>query len=242
MARYVVYRLLQTIPVLFGVSVVVFLLVRLIPGNPAIAILGSRATPELVARVNDELGLDLPLWQQYLNWLGNVLHGRVRHLVLLPGRRDPHHARARAHHPGAPHLLHADGPGHLRPAGHHRGAPARRRRGPGHPAAVHRDAGHPVLLAGHHPGARAGRAAAPVPHRGAGHRGPGHAVAPDAAGADHRAQHLAHPGALAAQQPHRGAGLRPRHDRQAPPAWPLRRCCGATPCATACCRSSRCWR
>jgi len=76
MGRYVVYRLLQTIPVLFGVSVVVFLLVRLIPGNPAIAILGSRATPELVARVKDELGLDLPLWQQYLNWLGNVFQLR----------------------------------------------------------------------------------------------------------------------------------------------------------------------
>lgn len=76
MGRYVVYRLLQTIPVLIGVSIVVFLLVRLIPGNPAIAILGSRATPELVARVKDELGLDLPLWQQYLNWLGNVFQGR----------------------------------------------------------------------------------------------------------------------------------------------------------------------
>lgn len=76
MGRYVVYRLLQTIPVLIGVSIVVFLLVRLIPGNPAIAILGSRATPELVARVKDELGLDLPIWQQYLNWVGNVFQGR----------------------------------------------------------------------------------------------------------------------------------------------------------------------
>lgn len=75
MLRFVVRRLIQVIPVLIGVSVVVFLLVRLIPGGPAIAMLGSRATPELVARVNTELGLDLPLWQQYLAYLGRVFSG-----------------------------------------------------------------------------------------------------------------------------------------------------------------------
>ena len=61
MIRYTALRLLQAVPVLFGISVVVFLLVRLIPGDPAIAVLGSRATPQLIARVHDELGLDLPL-------------------------------------------------------------------------------------------------------------------------------------------------------------------------------------
>lgn len=75
MIRYLAGRLLQIVPVLFGVSVIVFLLVRLIPGDPAISILGSRATPELVARVRDQLGLDLPMWQQYLNYLGNALRG-----------------------------------------------------------------------------------------------------------------------------------------------------------------------
>lgn len=75
MIRYLAGRLLQIAPVLFGVSLIVFLLVRLIPGDPAISILGSRATPELVARVRDQLGLDLPMWQQYLNYLGNALHG-----------------------------------------------------------------------------------------------------------------------------------------------------------------------
>ena len=75
MIRYQAGRLLQIAPVLFGVSLIVFLLVRLIPGDPAISILGSRATPELVARVRDQLGLDLPMWQQYLNYLGNALHG-----------------------------------------------------------------------------------------------------------------------------------------------------------------------
>ena len=75
MIRYLAGRLVQIVPVLFGVSVIVFLLVRLIPGDPAISILGSRATPELVARVRDQLGLDLPVWQQYLNYLGNALRG-----------------------------------------------------------------------------------------------------------------------------------------------------------------------
>jgi peptide/nickel transport system permease protein len=75
MIRYVAGRLLQIIPVLFGVSLIVFFLVRLIPGDPATAVLGSRATPELVKRVHDQLGLDLPLWRQYLHYLANALHG-----------------------------------------------------------------------------------------------------------------------------------------------------------------------
>jgi peptide/nickel transport system permease protein len=75
MMRYAARRLLQIIPVLFGISLIVFMLVRLIPGDPAIAVLGSRATPELVKRVHDQLGLDLPLWRQYLHYLGNALHG-----------------------------------------------------------------------------------------------------------------------------------------------------------------------
>jgi len=60
------------VPVLFGVSIVVFLLIRLIPGNPAVSILGERATPELVERVKNQLGLDLPIWRQYLHFLGNA--------------------------------------------------------------------------------------------------------------------------------------------------------------------------
>ena len=75
MIRYFGGRLLQIFPVLFGVSLVVFFLVRLIPGDPAVATLGSRATPQLIARVRDQLGLDLPLWQQYLNFLSHALQG-----------------------------------------------------------------------------------------------------------------------------------------------------------------------
>src|SRR5215470_15076504 len=72
MIRYAAGRVLAMVPVLFGVSIVVFLLIRLIPGNPAVSILGERATPELVERVKNQLGLDLPIWRQYLHFLGNA--------------------------------------------------------------------------------------------------------------------------------------------------------------------------
>ncbi|EPC04250.1 glutathione ABC transporter permease [Litchfieldella anticariensis FP35 = DSM 16096] len=75
MYRYILRRLLLTIPVLLGLTVIVFLIMSLIPGDPALAILGSYATPENLARLRAELGLDLPLPQQYLVWLGNILQG-----------------------------------------------------------------------------------------------------------------------------------------------------------------------
>jgi peptide/nickel transport system permease protein len=75
MAAYIVRRLILVVPVLFGISVIVFLVMSLIPGDPATAILGAYATPENVARVNRELGLDQPLPLQYLTWLSGVLQG-----------------------------------------------------------------------------------------------------------------------------------------------------------------------
>lgn len=75
MTRYIVGRILQIVPVVVGISLVVFLLVRLIPGDPAVAMLGSRATAQLIARVHDQLGLDLPLWRQYLNYVGHAFSG-----------------------------------------------------------------------------------------------------------------------------------------------------------------------
>ena len=75
MLGYALQRLLLTIPVLLGMSVIVFAVIALIPGDPATAILGSFATPENVARLNRELGLDRPLPVQYLTWLGGVLQG-----------------------------------------------------------------------------------------------------------------------------------------------------------------------
>jgi peptide/nickel transport system permease protein len=74
-ALYIARRLLLVIPVLFGISIIVFLVISLIPGDPATAILGAFATPENVARINRELGLDRPLPVQYASWLMGVLQG-----------------------------------------------------------------------------------------------------------------------------------------------------------------------
>ncbi|MFK0278684.1 ABC transporter permease [Ensifer sp. NPDC090286] len=75
MLAYIVKRLLAVVPVLFGLSVIVFLVMALIPGDAATAILGAYATPENVERINRDLGLDKPLVQQYLIWIGNLLQG-----------------------------------------------------------------------------------------------------------------------------------------------------------------------
>ncbi len=75
MHAYVLKRVLAVVPVLLGLTVIVFAIMALIPGDPATAILGSYATPENVARLNRDLGLDKPLVQQYLIWLENLLRG-----------------------------------------------------------------------------------------------------------------------------------------------------------------------
>jgi peptide/nickel transport system permease protein len=68
-------RLLQIIPVLFGIVLVVFLVVRLIPGDPARIMLGVRATEQSLAALREELGLNLPIWEQFFRFLGSVLQG-----------------------------------------------------------------------------------------------------------------------------------------------------------------------
>jgi peptide/nickel transport system permease protein len=73
--RYAIRRSLTVVPVLLGVSVLVFSFIHLIPGDPALTMLGERATPEKVAEVRARLGLDRPIWQQYVLYMGKVLHG-----------------------------------------------------------------------------------------------------------------------------------------------------------------------
>src|SRR5262245_37393720 len=68
-------RVIQMIPVLFGISLVTFFMIHLIPGDPARNMLGPRATPERVAELRRVLGLDEPLVSQYLTFLGGVLRG-----------------------------------------------------------------------------------------------------------------------------------------------------------------------
>jgi peptide/nickel transport system permease protein len=75
MAQYIAKRLLAAIPVLFGLTIIVFVIMAMIPGDPATAILGSYATPENVAKLNRDLGLDKTLFEQYFIWLGNLFQG-----------------------------------------------------------------------------------------------------------------------------------------------------------------------
>lgn len=77
MAKYVAKRLVALVAILLLVTLGTFFLVHLLPGKPAITILGANATPQNVAVVNHQLGLDRPLWQQYFVWLGNVLQGNL---------------------------------------------------------------------------------------------------------------------------------------------------------------------
>jgi peptide/nickel transport system permease protein len=75
MLGYIVRRFLALIPVLLGLTFIVFAIMALIPGDPALAILGSYATPESLAALRAQMGLDHTLPMQYLIWLDNILHG-----------------------------------------------------------------------------------------------------------------------------------------------------------------------
>jgi peptide/nickel transport system permease protein len=72
MVTYIVRRLLIAIPTLIGAATVSFLLMRLIPGDPARVIAGVNATPTDVERIRHQLGLDEPIWQQYIHFIGNL--------------------------------------------------------------------------------------------------------------------------------------------------------------------------
>ncbi len=72
-----VHRLLGVLPVLFGVTLIVFFMLRLIPGNPVVMSLGTSATPAEVHLLEVQLGLTKPLWQQYLTYMAGLVHGQL---------------------------------------------------------------------------------------------------------------------------------------------------------------------
>jgi peptide/nickel transport system permease protein len=86
MLGYIIKRFLGVIPVLLCVSMLVFGFLRLIPGDPAVTMLGERATPDNIARVREQLGLNKPLPEQYLIFLGNALRGDLGRSIL---RQEP---------------------------------------------------------------------------------------------------------------------------------------------------------
>src|SRR6201995_335076 len=75
MLFFVARRFLYVVPVLLAVSLLTFLIASLLPGDLAYVILGDQATPEKVAALRHDMGLDQPLWWRYLSWLGHVLQG-----------------------------------------------------------------------------------------------------------------------------------------------------------------------
>ena len=75
MFTHIVRKLLYTIPVVWGVITVVFILMAVVPGDPARIMMGQRGDPETLARIRHDLGLDLPLHQQYTKFIGEILHG-----------------------------------------------------------------------------------------------------------------------------------------------------------------------
>lgn len=86
MKKYVIKRLLSLIPTIFIVSVVIFLLVHLTPGDPAAAMLGEDATPADIAELHTRLGLDDPLPLQYVRWVSNCLRGNFGTSTAVAGK------------------------------------------------------------------------------------------------------------------------------------------------------------
>src|SRR3954451_17017124 len=84
MGRYILRRIVLTVPVLFLVSVGIFSLIHLTPGDPLTAILGEeRADPQVIAVLRERLGLDQPPPVQYLRWMGRLLQGDLGYSYVL---------------------------------------------------------------------------------------------------------------------------------------------------------------
>jgi len=82
MTRYLIQRLLLVLPTIAGVTLIVFTLVRIIPGGAESAILGQNATPDQVQKLHRALGLDKPLLVQYARWAGGLVHGDMGKSVI----------------------------------------------------------------------------------------------------------------------------------------------------------------
>src|SRR6202048_4923295 len=83
MHRYLLQRMALVVFVLLGVALLVFLVTRLTPGDPARVLLGPRATEDQVARLRSSYGLDDPLYVQYVAWLGHVVRGDLGDSIQL---------------------------------------------------------------------------------------------------------------------------------------------------------------
>ncbi|WP_300302132.1 ABC transporter permease [Ferrovibrio sp.] len=82
MLRLILSRLVAAIPVMGVVAIFVFLLLRLSPGDPAAILAGDAATPEMIAAIRADLGLDRPIWEQFITWAGQLAQGDLGKSVL----------------------------------------------------------------------------------------------------------------------------------------------------------------
>lgn len=85
MQKYIFKRLLTLIPVLLIVSIVIFMLIHLVPGDPAAMMLGDKATPEQIAALRHSLGFDQPLPVQYVRWVGGIFRGDLGTSLFMKG-------------------------------------------------------------------------------------------------------------------------------------------------------------
>ena len=83
MTQFIIRRLLASIPVLFGIVLLVFILARIIPGDPCTATFGEKATPQICAAFSARYGLDQPIWQQFLIYIGALLQGDLGQSIRL---------------------------------------------------------------------------------------------------------------------------------------------------------------
>jgi peptide/nickel transport system permease protein len=81
--RFIIFRLIQTLIVLFIITFITFALIQIVPGGPALTILGTNATPEQVNKLRHEMWLDRSLLIQYGHWLDNVFHGNLGESVIF---------------------------------------------------------------------------------------------------------------------------------------------------------------
>ncbi len=88
MRRLILRRLGQALPVLFGITLVTFSMVHLVPGDPARALAGQRATPQILASIRRQLGLDQPLLQQYWHFISGLPRGQLGYSFLLHQTTD----------------------------------------------------------------------------------------------------------------------------------------------------------
>ena len=77
MTAYIIRRILGLIPVLLGITILVFFLIRLIPGDPVVTMLGDKASKEDIERVREQLGLNEPLYMQYFSYMRQLFHGNL---------------------------------------------------------------------------------------------------------------------------------------------------------------------